>query len=200
MRNHPVTSHVLRLCAPYFAVGVFWCVLSNAWLSILAYHLQIIFWAWRRPQGIHLPSRRRALLAALPMIIAGPLAYFLIPHVTHTELGSWLASHHLSRLSFALLIPYFGILHPVLEQLHWSPLRRATPVAHLLFAGYHMLVLYTLLTPPWLVLCFVGLAVVSFAWQKLEQHWHCLAVPCVAHIAADLGIIIAAWLRMGGPE
>jgi hypothetical protein len=34
-----------KLLAPYFAVGVFWCVFSNAWLAMLAYHAQILFWS-----------------------------------------------------------------------------------------------------------------------------------------------------------
>ena len=32
---------VLKMLAPYLAVGIFWCGLSNAWLAILAYHAQI---------------------------------------------------------------------------------------------------------------------------------------------------------------
>ena len=32
----------LKMAAPYLAVGVFWCLLHNAWLAILAYHGQIL--------------------------------------------------------------------------------------------------------------------------------------------------------------
>ncbi len=61
------------------------------------------------------------------------------------------------------MVAYFGLVHPLLEQAHWTPLREATPIAHVAFAGYHMLVLASLLTVPWLAVCFVILTAASVA-------------------------------------
>lgn len=188
-------KQTLKMLAPYFAVGIFWHAFSNAWLAILAYHIQILLWSHHEFANMHRPGSKRIMLLALPAVAAGPLLYFLLPYITHADLSEWLANHHLSGLSFMVMIPYFGIVHPLLEQLHWGQLRENTPVAHFMFAGYHMLVLHSLLTIPWLMLCVAVLAAASFAWQQMTRRCYGLTVPVVSHVLADLGVIIAAWMR-----
>lgn len=190
------TGRALRLLAPYLAVGVFWCGLSNGWLAILAYHAQILFWMRRDGPPALRPRSRSALLYALPAVVAGPVAYFLLPYMVHTDPGGWLVDHRLGGLSFLVMIPYFGLVHPVLEQIHWAPLRNATPLAHPAFAGYHMLVLYSLLSWPWLIVCFVVLTAASFAWHEMTRRSGSLAAPILMHILADLGIILAAFISL----
>ena len=189
-------KQTLKMCAPYFAVGVFWCLLSNAWLTILAYHVQILLWSRKSLSDMRWPARNLFMLLALPSALAGPLSYFLLPYIVHTDLSTWLASHHVSRLSLTMMIPCFGLLHPFLEQLHWAELRESTSLSHMFFAGYHMLVLYSLLTIPWLILCFVVLVTMSFMWQQMTIRSNSIAVAFASHVLADLGIIIAAWWRM----
>lgn len=184
-----------KLLAPYFAVGVFWCVFSNAWLAIVAYHVQILFWRRKSLSGMRWPTPDRILLLVLPAAVAGPLLYFLLPYMIHTDPATWLADHRLSRVSLLMMVPYFGLLHPCLEQLHWTKLRESTPVAHPMFAGYHLMVLHSLLTPPWLVVCFIVLTTVSIMWQQLSRKTQGLDAALVSHVLADLGIIIAAWLK-----
>jgi len=184
---------LLKLLAPYLAVGIFWCVLRNGWLAILAYHVQVLFWNRGSLRGLHGPNCKRILLAAVPTAIAGPLLYFLLPYMTHTDLTAWLESYKLTGLSLALMIPYFGIIHPFLEQLHWAQLREQSPISHLVFAGYHMMVLYSLIKTPWLIMCFITLATASIVWQQLTRQSESLTVATLSHILADFGIIIAAY-------
>jgi len=186
----------LKLLAPYIAVGVFWLWMHDAWLAILAYHLQILFWALEARPNIGKPHNRRILLLALPAAVAGPLLYVLLPHIVREDLSTWLSQHHVSDLSLLLMIPYFGLLHPCLEQIHWGPLRDSTPLAHPMFAGYHMLVLYSLLSTPWLLLCFVVLVVASAIWQQMAKRSGSLTLPALSHILADFGVIVAACIRV----
>lgn len=185
---------VLRLAAPYLAVGVFWLLFHNAWLAILAYHAQILWWAWGSHPKLVKPRPTLTTWLILPSALAGPLLYFLLPYVTRTDLSGWLAHNRLSGAEFLFMIFYFGLVHPVLEQIHWAPLRETTPFAHFAFAGYHMLVLYSLLTVPWLALCFVVLVVASWLWQQMARESGSLLPPIASHVVADLGIIIAVWL------
>lgn len=191
-------KRTLRHLAPYLAVLVFWCMLSNAWLAILAYHAQVLFWARGRIPKTLWQGKRRLILLALPTVLAGPVLYFLLPYITQVDLAMWLEDHHLSRVSFLLMIPYFGILHPILEQIHWAPLREETPVSHVLFAGYHMLVLHSLLTIPWLLLCFVVLTSASIIWKQMVQRSNSLLTPIASHVLADLGVILAALAQTSG--
>lgn len=191
-------KRTLKLLAPYLAVLVFWCMLSNAWLAILAYHVQVLFWARGGIPKTLWQGKRKFALLALPTVLAGPLLYVLLPYITQTDLAVWLENHHLSRISFLLMIPYFGILHPILEQLHWAPLREETHFSHVLFAGYHMLVLHSLLTPPWLLICFIVLTSASIAWQQMARHSGNILAPLTSHILADLSVILAALVQASG--
>ncbi|MCK5786947.1 MAG: hypothetical protein KAH54_10380 [Candidatus Sabulitectum sp.] len=184
---------MLKLIAPYLAVGVFWSVFSNGWLAILAYHLQTILWARRPFPSMTLPGTKQIAIFALPFLAAGPLFYFLLPLVTCGNISIWLTDHHLSGLSLILMIPYFGLVHPYLEQVHWAELRQKTPIAHLLFAGYHIPVLYSLLTIPWLIVTFVLLTAISYSWQQMRRISGSLALPVISHALSDLGIIMAVF-------
>ena len=185
----------LRLSAPYLAIGVFWCIFANAWMAILAYHAQILVWSGGSLARLQRPRPARTVLLGLPSLLVGPLLYALLPHMTRGDLSHWLANHHLSGTLLVVMIPYYGIIHPIFEQIHWAPLREKTPLAHLAFAGYHVLVLYSLLTPPWLILCFGVLATASFVWQRMTARTTSLAVPIVSHVLADLGVVVVARLR-----
>ena len=187
----------LRLAAPYVAVGIFLCVLHNAWLALLAYHAQIL--AWRRVVRPELarPRPSAALLFALPSALAGPVLYLLLPHITRTDVVGWLARHHLSGAALLLMIPYFGLVHPVLEQIHWGSLRERTVLAHAAFAGYHLLVLGSLLTVPWLAACFAVLLAASLLWERMGRRSGSVWPAIASQIAADLGVVLAAWLSAG---
>jgi hypothetical protein len=185
-------SFALKLLAPYLAVGLFWCVLGHAWLAILAYHVQILLWSRSSLKCWKKGNSSRYLWTAMPAALTGPLLYFLLPHVVQTDLLDWLSRYHLSGLSLILMIPYFGLIHPILEQAHWAPLRRRSPVAHVAFAGYHALVLHSLLQVPWLVACVLVLAAASFAWRWMTERSGSLVAATMSHILADLGMIVVA--------
>ncbi len=127
-------------------------------------------------------------------MLTGPLLYFVLPLVTRVDLPAWLSTHHLSGTGLIFMVVYYGLVHPVLEQMHWAPLRDTTPLAHVAFAGYHMLVLASLLPLVWLAVCFVTLLCASWLWQRLVRDSASLLPAIASHIAADLGMIIVAVL------
>jgi hypothetical protein len=187
---------MLKLLAPYIAVVVFWCLWPNAWLAILAYHVQIVLWRTPRLHEARGFRRPKAVALVLPTVLTGPVLYVLLPFITRTDISSWLAAHRLSGVSLLCMIPYFGLVHPVLEQIHWHPLRQETAWFHPVFGGYHIVVLGSLLTIPWLILCLCVLVAASLAWKRMTRATGSLIVPAVSHSLADLGVIVAAWLRM----
>jgi hypothetical protein len=186
---------LLSLLAPYFAVIAFWVVWPNAWLAILAYHAQILFWNWPVLRKMRKPQGRRIWMLAIPSVLAGPLLYVLLPYIIRTHLSSWMDTYHLSGLALVFMVPYFGLVHPFMEQIHWQQLREHTAWSHPLFAGYHMIVLASLITVPWLLLCFAVLMVTSLAWKQMARTTRSLTVPTISHVLADLGVILAAWAR-----
>ncbi|MDM3870202.1 hypothetical protein QSV34_02405 [Porticoccus sp. W117] len=188
------TTLILKMLAPWVAVILFWCVFKNAWLALLAYHLQIVLWNHLHFRQVFFGfSVKSFVLFSLPAILAGPAMYFLLPAITEINVAQWLADYGLTGWGLLLMVPYFGLIHPLLEQVHWAPLREKTPLAHVVFAGYHVLVLSTLLPISWLVIGFVFLAFVSVCWQRMADSRGGLAIPCCSHMLADSGIVMAAY-------
>ena len=186
-------SLLLKLLAPWLSVILFWCVFENAWLALLGYHLQIICWNYKQLGSAFVGFTCRGFLQfALPAVAVGPVVYFLLPHLIDGTLTGWLERYQLLGWSLFLMVPYFGLVNPCLEQIHWGPLRQKTPLAHVMFAGYHLLVLYSLLSVYWLIIAFVVLVTVSIFWRYITAKQGGLGVASCSHCLADLGIITAA--------
>jgi hypothetical protein len=62
-----------------------------------------------------------------------------------------------------------------------------------MFAGYHVLVLASLLPVPWLAICFVILVGSSVAWKRMVRRSGSVVPAVFSHVLADLGIVLAAW-------
>ncbi len=128
----------------------------------------------------------------LTFALAGPAAYLLLPVVTSQDVGQWLGAMGISGVGFALMVPYFGIVHPILEQQHWAPLRERTFLSHGAFAGYHAMVLGSLLTeyPHAAVITALGLASITWAWMVRRTGG--ITAATVSHMLADFGVVLAA--------
>jgi hypothetical protein len=185
---------MLKMAAPYLAIAAFLIVFHDAWLAILAYHAQIVWWS-RGPLLRSLRSKRTPLAwFVVPSALAGPAAYLLLQRLPGIHLASWLAVNQLTGWALFLMVPYYAIVNPVLEEVFWTPLRESTPIAHVAFAGYHVLLLAALLPPLWLALVFVVLSGTSWVWQRLSREAGSLLPAIASHAAADLGIIVVALL------
>jgi len=183
----------LQLLAPYIAMLIFWCWLENAILAIAVYHVQCLCWSWRSFTQFK-RFKFKNILLVLPTLLAGIIFYYLIPYMTKMELGQWMLDYKISQTALLWLIPYFGLIHPFIEQAHWDALRQKTWLAHGLFAGYHLIILGSLLDWPWLLACFIVLTGTSILWKHWQKQTGSLWIPALSHIFADLGIIIAAYL------
>ena len=193
----------LNMLAPYVAVLLFWCGLHSAWATLLAYHLQILLWSRHEVRRVLKGwNLRMFLLLALPCLATGPITFFLLPVMSRQPVQTWLAAFGLTGVALLVMIPYYGLVHPVLEQAHWGPLRghpRLGPVAHVLFAGYHVLTVALLLRPPWIFACVGILWVTSQGWQRMAgRQQGGLLVPTLSQMLADSGMIVAVWIKASG--
>ncbi len=194
-----MAKNALRLLAPYVAVLIFWCGLHSAWLTLIVYHLQILAWSRRDLKRVARGwDLRRFLIVALPCIVAGPITYLMLPVMVRVSVHSWLTLHGLSGMALVLMVPYYGLIHPPLEQAHWSSLRthrRLGPIAHAAFASYHALVLGSLMRPAWILACVGVLWAASVLWKRTELRQNGgLVIPVLSQIFADGGLIAAAVL------
>lgn len=203
--NLPRPGAILMLLAPFAAVAVGLYLLRSAWLAILLYHAQIIGHAARCPRDAGVlrrgwSPRWFAGLGLSGLMVAALLPALLDPMLrSGLELGPWLGRHGLAGAGLPLFGCYYGLVHPVLEQHHWDPLRRDPrlgPVAHVAFAAYHLPVLVLFVKPGWAVLCCAVLLGASLVWARARARLGGLLVPVLSHLIADAGMIAAVCLRV----
>lgn len=193
---------------PYLAVLLGMTLFRNAWMALLLYHLGIIAcFVMLKPRRIW--EKMRAgwnaplLLPAVGVCaLAVPVVYFMWPFFESADgvLPEWLAQYGLTGWAWLLLIPYFSLIHPVLEEFHWRGIApdswRWLCWQDLLFAGYHVLVLYQLIYWPWLFLVFGVLVVSSVFWRWTAKEFGGYGVSILTHATADAGVIIAVCLLL----
>ncbi len=176
-------------------------------MSVLGYHLLILIGlALRRPQYSWRPLGRKSLwiASALICLLAGPALYLLWPVIGKGDgrLLLWLSAHGLSGLSWMIFLPYFALVHPVLEELHWrgftGGISQRIHWVDLAFAGYHVLVLYPLVQPAWLTLLFVILAASSAIWRHWSSMYRSVGLAVMTHTLADASVILATYFILKG--
>lgn len=187
---------------PYIAVLLGMTLLRNAWAAILLYHAGILLFLFlRKPSTLWKTvwgGQKTPLL--IPGVIicamAAPVVYFMWPLFQSSEniLPEWLAQYGLTGWSWFLLLPYFSIIHPVLEEIHWRGIAPGRVKGFcwqdVLFAGYHVLVLHELIFWPWLFLVFGVLCVSSFFWRWAADKFGGYGLPVLTHAAADAGVVV----------
>jgi hypothetical protein len=197
-------SRAIGAALPYAAVLGGLYLLRSAWLSILLYHAGLLIWHFAAgrplsPRELLDGDRGRILaLTVASAALAGPALFLLWPLLPRggVDLTVWLAARGLAGSSWLLFIPYFSLVHPFLEELHWRAIgRRVESPFHwsdAAFAGYHILVLATLIEPAWLLCLFALLAAVAALWRRLALRGGGFLPPLLAHVAADAGVILCA--------
>jgi hypothetical protein len=193
---------LLAALGPYLAVLIGMHLFRSAWLAILLYHAGILaFLVCRRPAGLW---RRMWFGMKNPLLFPGlvvcamaaPVVYFMWPWFAASEtiLPEWLATYGLAGRAWLLLIPYFSIVHPALEEVHWqaiSPKRRKGLCwQDVLFAGYHVVALFQLIKAPWLFLVFTVLAGSSVFWRWAADRFGGYGLPILTHAAADAAVVV----------
>ena len=193
---------LLAALVPYIAVLIGMFAFHNAWLTILLYHLGVVaFLTYRKPEGL-----RRRMWAGIksPMLLPGmlvcamaaPVVYFMWPSfaVSESILPEWLAHYGLTGWAWLLLIPYFSLIHPIMEEVHWRGISPGRFVGicwqDLVFAGYHVLVLFQLIRWPWLILVFGILVGSSIFWRWTADRFGGYAPAILTHAAADAGVMV----------
>ena len=187
---------------PYAAVLVGMYCFHSAWWAIGLYHIGIAGYVlWRKP-----PDLRRRILSGYPLVVllpgiavcalAAPVIYFMWPWFATGDgvLPEWMGRYGLTGRAWLLLIPYFSIVHPVLEEIHWRAIApdrfRVLCLPDFLFAGYHVLVLFQLIRWPWLFLVFGVLTASSIFWRWTADRFGGYGVAILTHAVADAGVLI----------
>ncbi|QBG48392.1 CPBP family intramembrane metalloprotease [Verrucomicrobia bacterium S94] len=190
---------------PYLAVLLGMHVLSSAWAAMLFYHAgMLLFLCIRKSSGDWKKIGRGCSPLLIPAMIvcalAAPVVYFMWPffRISEHALVEWMAEYGLTGAAWMLLIPWFSVVHPMLEELHWRGIgpERAERLCwqDFAFAGYHVFVLYELVYWPWLFMVFGILVGSSFFWRWAAERFGGYLLPVLTHAVADAGVLMGVWL------
>ncbi len=199
---------LLAAFVPYVSVLVGMYVFHSAWLAVLLYHLGVVaFVVCRKPENIW---QRMWAGTKSPLLIPGligyamvaPVVYFMWPWISVSDsiLPEWMARYGLTGAAWLLMIPYFSLVHPILEEIHWrgiSP-EKVNGICwqDLVFAGYHVLVLFQVIDWLWLFLVFGILAGSSVFWRWSAGKFGGYGLPILTHAVADAGVIIGVYFLL----
>lgn len=90
------------------------------------------------------------------------------------------------------------LINPIIEELFWRGCFQSNPrrlfSGDLIFAGYHIFVLWMVVRWYWVVLFFVGLALFGWMMRYLKYSLRGLGTVWFAHEMADLAIIMSILL------
>ena len=120
--------HRLALAAaPCVTTPVCLLGLRSGWAAILAYHGVILLSlaVWGRNAGVRPFAGRWTPLSITVCFLSamtGPALYLLLPSISRGSLHDRLVANGLSGVAWLLLIPYFSLVNPALEEMYWRGL------------------------------------------------------------------------------
>jgi membrane protease YdiL (CAAX protease family) len=194
---------------PYLAVaiGLFW--VRHAFLTLLGFHLAILF-SLRLgkaavPLDIFLKSKdvRWVILSILFCGSSGISLYFLWSYFGLTDdLSGQMAALGLTRSTWTPFITYFVLVNPLLEEYFWrgflgSPTRGLYP-SDFLYAGFHGLILMNRIQPGAVLYSLAVLVLAGWFWRQLARANQGLLAPVLGHMAADLTLLVAVYRISAG--
>jgi len=193
----------LTLSIPYIAVIFGMFIFHNAWLTIILYHSGIIILLFYNKKYVHFKNVIKGFdwkiltFGIIICLLAGPMLVLLWSFISidRMNLSLWLEKYCLFGVSWIVFQLYFVFIHPLLEEIHFRGLKvnfKRSWMIDFAFAGYHVLVLYKIVKPLWLILMFIVLSITSWIWRKIYLKKKGLIIPILHHISAEVSIILAA--------
>ncbi len=192
---------------PYFAVWVGLFIFHNAWLALVGFHLAIVIALfWLRPVLpvnvlIKPASWNLVLLNILVCSLGGVGLYFLwdILGVAH-NLSDMLQRLGLNDSTWLGLIVYFSLANPFFEEYFWRGALGSDAtwfyVGDLIYAGYHVLVVWNKAQPQAILLMLCSLVAAGWFWRQLYRRNASLLAPMLGHMAADFSILLAVYFKV----
>lgn len=202
-RELPISGRIALAAVPSIITAAGMARFHNGWAIILAYHAAIVaglaFFGKGRLEPLSSWSwSRLATASCVASVLVFPGLVTLFPAALHGPLPPLLSHMGLSGSAWALFVPYFAVVNPVLEELFWRGLLRGAKrgmIFDALFAAYHLPVLACFMIFPFVCIAGAALFCAAWMWRILSNQSGSVAPAIVAHSIGDIAILSAICLH-----
>ncbi|MGE5643353.1 MAG: type II CAAX prenyl endopeptidase Rce1 family protein [Byssovorax cruenta] len=193
----------------YVAVGVGLFIFRTAWSSLLTFHIAILISLLIARPNIPLRilfTGRNIQWILISILLCGSsgvtLYFFWDKFGIANDLAAHVEAMGLSASTWIPFITYFTLVNPLLEEYFWrgylgSPTTNFY-LSDFLYAGFHGLILLNKVQPSMIVYSLALLVLAGWFWRQIARTDGGLLAPVLGHMAADLTILLAVYLRLHG--
>lgn len=194
----------IALFIPYIAIWIGLFLFQSGWLAIGLYHAGMILFLGLdkdRPSfQFILKGWEMKWVRLLPLCaMAGLAIYFLWPWMQpQSDLRFQLSRYGLNGWKWIVFAGYFSLFHPVLEELFWRgslghPAKKIR-IEDAAFAGYHFFTMLCFVQWQWAFISFLILTGAAWIWRQSTRQTGGLLIATVAHLLADISVVLAVQL------
>lgn len=189
---------------PYLAVWAGLFLFKSAWLTLLAFHITIIFViAVARPSiPINILFKSNSfkwiLFSVLFCSTSGVGLYFLWEAFDVAQnLPAQLISLGLNSTSWFPFITYFSLVNPFVEEYFWrgvlGSVTKKLHIGDVVFAGYHAMILWGRVNPLSTLFAVIILVSAGWLWRQIFRKDHGLLAAVLGHMVADFSILLTIY-------
>lgn len=189
------------------ALGLF--VFRTAWSALLSFHIAILISLFLAKVDIPLKflftskDSRWLLLSVLVCGSTGITLYFFWDKFgVAADLAARVKEIGLNTSSWIPFIVYFTLVNPLLEEYFWRAFLGSTTAnfhsSDFLYAGFHGLILLDKVQPAMIIYSLALLILAGYFWRQMMRADQGLLAVVLGHMAADLSILMAVYLRVRG--
>jgi membrane protease YdiL (CAAX protease family) len=189
---------------PYLAVWVGLFLFKSAWLTLAGFHIAILLaLVVVRPDipiNILFKSKypKWILGSVLFCSTSGIGLYFLwdIFGIAN-DLSAELQFIGLTSSSWPLLIAYFSLVNPFIEEYFWRGVlgnnSKKLYIGDAVYAGYHALVLWGRVHPLSILFAIIIITSAGWLWRQMARKDGGLLAPVLGHMIADFSILLTIY-------
>lgn len=203
-----MNSKWLAPILPYFAVWAGFFVFSNAWATLIGFHLAILLVViWLRPglgiETLFKTTQPAWILLSVSICLAGGIGlYFLWDmFAVATNLHEQLLRLDLNPSTWAGFIAYFSLVNPFVEEYFWRGVlgnsTRGLHIGDLIYAGYHVMVVWDKIPAYSILIMLASLVFAGWFWRQIHRRDGGLLAPVLGHMVADFAILMTVYTMAG---
>ena len=193
---------------PYLAVWAGFFLFSNAWLTLIGFHLAILLTlAWLRPtlrvDTLFKTTKPKYVFLSMFVGFAGGIGLYLLWDLfsVSNDLPEQLARLDLNSSTWMGFIAYFSLVNPFIEEYFWrgalGDSARQLYIGDVVYAGYHVMVVWNKVPAYSILITLMALVFAGWFWRQLYRRDGGLLAPVLGHMVADFAILMTVYTMAG---